>query len=98
MANPAALWDRFATSIYDDLPNVLARRHDLPPSHSPDLHLDYGLFLLAGLLADHGRSLADYGLPIFQRPWARVDGNPLLAAELRYEPVEELLSRDDIYA
>ena len=65
VANPVALWDRFTTSICDDLPNVLARRDDLPASPYPDLHLDYGLFLLAGLLADHGRSLADYGLPIF---------------------------------
>ena len=68
VANPVALWDRFATSICDDLPNVLARRDDLPTSPHPDLYLDYGLFLLAGLLADHGRSLADYGLPTFQRP------------------------------
>jgi hypothetical protein len=27
----------------------------------PDLHLDYGLFLLVGILADHGRTLADCG-------------------------------------
>ena len=98
VANPVALWDRFATSICDDLPNVLARRDDLPASPHPDLHLDYGLFLLAGLLADHGRSLADYGLPIFQCPWARADDNPLLSAELRYVPAEELRSHDDIYA
>ena len=98
VADPVALWNRFTVNICDDLPRLLARRDDLSAEPSPDLYLDYGLFLLAGLLADHGRSLADYGLPTFQRPWARVDDNPLLAAELRYEPAEELRSRDDMYA
>src|SRR5271156_5955857 len=98
VADPPALWDRFAASICDDLPRVLARRDDLPDSvDQPDLHLDYGLFLLAGILADHGRTLADYGLPSFQHPWARAEANPLLAAELRYEPAEELRSRDEMY-
>ena len=32
VADPRALWDRFATSICDDLPRLLARRDDLPPS------------------------------------------------------------------
>ena len=68
VANPVALWDRFTASIYDDLFNVLARRDDLSTSLDPNLYLDYGLFLLAGLLANYGRSLADYGLFIFQRP------------------------------
>ena len=98
VADPRALWDRFAASIYDDLPRLLARRDDLPPGidHS-DLHLDYGLFLLAGILADHSRTLAEYGLPSFQHSWARVDANPLLAAELRYEPTKELRLRDELY-
>ena len=99
VADPRALWDRFAASICDDLPRLLARRDDLPPSiDHPDLHLDYGLFLLAGILADHSRTLAEYGLPSFQHSWARVDANPLLAAELRYEPAEELRLRDEMYA
>jgi hypothetical protein len=89
VADPAALWERFAASICDDLARLLARRDDLPAS-GPDLHLDYGLFLLDGILTDHGRTLADYGLPSFQHAWARAEGNPLLAAELRYEPTEEL--------
>ena len=98
VADPAALWDRFAASICDDLPRLLARRDDLPATESsPDLYLDYGLFLLAGILKDHGRTLADYGLPRFQHPWARVEANPLLAAELRYEPTKELRLRDEIY-
>jgi hypothetical protein len=32
----------------------------------PDLRLDYGLFLLAGIFAD-------CGLPSLQHPWARAD-------------------------
>ena len=71
IADPAALWDRFAANICDDLPRLLARRDDLPATEArPDLHLDYGLFLLAGILADHGRTLADYSVPSFQYPWA----------------------------
>ena len=98
ITDPAALWNRFTASICDDLPRLLARRDDLSAAElSPDLYLDYGLFLLAGILADHGRTLADYGLPSFQHPWARVDANPLLAAELRYEPIEELRLRDEMY-
>jgi hypothetical protein len=60
--------------------------------------LDYGLFLLAGILTDHGRTLTDYGLPAHQHAWARTEGNPLLAADLRYEPTEEVRLRDEMYA
>ena len=89
-------WDRFAASICDDLPHLLARRDDLPAA-GPDLHLDYGLFLLAGILTDHGRTLTDYGLPAHQHAWART-GNSLLAVDLRYEPTEELRLWDEMYA
>ena len=97
VADPAALWDRFKASIYDDLPHLLARRDDLSTA-GPDLYLDYGLYLLAGILADHSRSLTDYGLPTYQHAWARAEGNPLLTAELRYEPTEEHRLRDEMYA
>ena len=68
VADPAALWARFAASICDDLPYLLALRDDLPGAGAgadADLHLDYGLFLLAGILADHSRTLTDYGLPTY---------------------------------
>ena len=64
MADPPALWDRFKASIYDDLSYLLAQRNDLLAA-GPDLYLDYGLYLLAGILADHSRSLTDYGLPAY---------------------------------
>lgn len=89
--------DRFAASICDGLPHLLARRDDLPAA-GPDLHLDYGLFLLAGILTDHGSTLTDYGLPAHQHALARTEGNPLLAADLRYKPTEELRLWDEMYA
>jgi len=35
IADPAALWDRFAANICDDLPCLLARRDDLPATEGP---------------------------------------------------------------
>jgi hypothetical protein len=37
-------------------------------------------------------------LPAHQHACARTEGNPLLAADLRYEPTEELRLRDEMYA
>ena len=93
MADPPALWERFAPNICDDLPRLLAQRDDVPDQDN--VHLDYGLFLLQRILADHGKSLTDYGLPLFQHAWERAEGNPLLAAELRYDPAEEGRLRDN---
>jgi hypothetical protein len=95
VAAPVALWDRFATNICNDLPHLLNQRNNLPTS--PDLHLDYGLFLISGMLAHHSHALADYGLPSYQYPWGHTETNQLYATELRYEPTEELRLRDEIY-
>ena len=64
VADPPALWERFAPNICDDLPRLLAQRDDVPDQDN--IHLDYGLFLLQRILADHGKSLTDYSLPLFQ--------------------------------
>lgn len=88
VAEPAALWDRFKQAICDDLPHVLARQDDAP-ADGEDVHLDYGLYLIDKMLTDQLKTLADYGLPRFQHQWSVAEGNPLLAAELRYDHTEE---------
>ena len=59
------------------------------PPNLDSPHLDYGLFLLSQLLADHGKTLNDYGLPTPSHDWHRSEPNPLLAAEYNYNPVEQ---------
>ena len=64
---------------------------------NPEICLDYGLYLIAGMLAHLERKLSDFKLPSFKLPWAEKEANPLLAAELRYDPAQELRMRDDMY-
>ena len=93
VAEPVALWDRFKQSICDDLPRFLARQPNAPAvGEDNDASLDYGLYLIHRMLADHQKTLTDYGLPQFQHQWAVIaeGNNPLLAAELQqYDPIEE---------
>ena len=86
--------DRFKQSICDDLPRFLARQPNAPPTVAEDdnAYLDYGLYLIHQILADHQKTLADYGLPQFQHQWGVIaeGSNPLLTAELQqYDRIEE---------
>ena len=85
MADLSALWTRFHDHICNDLPCVLSRRADLL-SRESNAYLDYGIFLVGGLLADQGKSAAaDFQLPLCWFDWGRAEGNELLAAELLYD-------------
>lgn len=62
LANSAACGAALLPCICDDLPHQLACCYGLLTT-GPDLHLDYGVFLLARVLTDHVRTLVNYGLP-----------------------------------
>ena len=77
VGDPRKLWDDFKDHLCDDLPHAIARfASDRPDFDFPDAHHDYGLFLLARELQEHGRLLADFQLPSHHAPWAHVDPRP----------------------
>lgn len=47
-------------------------------------HFNFRLFLLSQLLADHSKTLEDFGLPPFILQWDQSGGNPLLIEQLGY--------------
>lgn len=88
VSNPADIWTRFCAHFCDDLPHALSRLDHVPIDLDAP-HIDYGLYLLSRLLADHGKTLHDYGLPAPSHNWDRSELNPLLVAEYDYDPVEQ---------
>ena len=82
VTNPLAIWTSFCTDLCDDLPLLAAA---LAVSNDAAAHLDYGLHLIDGLLAEAGKRLADFSLPACQYNWGVRVQNQLLAAELAYD-------------
>jgi hypothetical protein len=73
VGDPRKLWDDFKDPLCDNLPHAIARfGSDRPDLTFPDAHHDYGLFLLARELQEHGRSLSDFQLPPYHALWAQV--------------------------
>lgn len=58
--------------------------HDLANSH-----LDYGLFLLDGVLQRLGKYLQDYHLSNPAHDWNQNVINPIIADQLEYNPMQE---------
>jgi hypothetical protein len=82
VTDPGAIWTAFRADLCDDLPDVAAA---LLVSSDAEAYLDYGLFLIEGLLAGFGKRLADFSLPSCQSSWGLRAQNQLLAAELAYD-------------
>ncbi|UPX12183.1 uncharacterized protein EKO05_0002747 [Ascochyta rabiei] len=82
VTDPAAIWAAFQADLCDDLPEAAAA---LLVSADPDAYLDYGLYLIEGLLAESGKRLTDFSLPACQFNWGVRLQNQLLAAELAYD-------------
>jgi hypothetical protein len=62
--NPTALWENFQHHICDDLNHKIQNLQNINiPEEAEDLHLDYGLFLIAAILMESGKKLSDYNLP-----------------------------------
>ena len=77
VGDPLKLWEEFKDHLCDDLPHAIARfASDRPDFDFPNAHHDYGLFLLARELQDHGRLLTDFQLPSHHAPWALLDPRP----------------------
>lgn len=88
ITDAGAIWDKFATNFYDDLPHQLRNWPNIP-EHLTNPHHDYGLYLLNELLKELGKNLEQCGLPLPTHIW-RAD-NSLLRRELDYDPWEEAL-------
>jgi PIF1-like helicase len=97
VTDPSSLWVQFHDRICDDLPYRLQQRNDVP-QNLMDAHINYGLFLISQVLADFGRALADFHLPLPQYDWGCNDGNELITAELDYDMVEEDALATERYA
>ena len=94
VTDPTASWNRYANDICEDLPHRLRSMTDVPDDlMSP--HLDYGLYLLNGVLSDLGKRLEDYNMPLFKYDWGRSTGNPLIANEMTYDFNEETTLRNE---
>jgi len=88
VSDPKALWERFCTNICDDLTYRIQQMGEVGiPPEIDNPHLDYGLYLLQKLLTNHGKCLSDFGMPEPIHDWDRSGGNPLLTAELAYDPL-----------
>ena len=85
ITDPAALWNTFAEAICDDLKYYLTLHPDiiLQPDLQ-DIHLDYGLHLLQTALAQFGKWLTDFYIPIPIGEWERTAGNSLITEELQW--------------
>ncbi|SLM34690.1 P-loop containing nucleoside triphosphate hydrolase [Lasallia pustulata] len=90
------LWNRFCANIYDDLPQCLQSFAGVPVDFE-DPYYDYGLFLINALLTDFDKTLASYQLPQYTLDWNRLQGNPLIQAELQYASDTEQALRDEKY-
>ena len=95
VTNPPNLWQRFCTSICDDLHYALERNEALRvPQGLHDADLDYGLYLISLILADSGKTLQDFELPNYTNDWGRTAGNELIATELNYDLIEQTAEHD----
>jgi hypothetical protein len=81
VTDPAAIWSTFGSDLCNDLAGPAA---SLGVSSEPEAHLDYGLYLLEGLLAESGKHLTDLNLPVNRFNWGVRVGNQLIASELQY--------------
>jgi hypothetical protein len=86
VTDPLAIWDTFKTDLCDDLPGPAAA---LSVSTDQDAYIDYGLYLIEGLLAETGKRLTDFALPLCQYNWGQRLGNQLIAVELAYDTMEQ---------
>ncbi|KAA6411530.1 MAG: hypothetical protein FRX48_04810 [Lasallia pustulata] len=96
VTDPNSLWNRFRANICDDLPHCLQSFAGVPVEFE-DPHYDYGLFLINALLTDFDKTLASYQLSQYTLDWGRLQGNPLIQAELQYAPDTEQALRDEKY-
>ena len=95
VTNPLNLWERFCTSICDDLNYALEHNEALRvPEGLHDADLDYGLYLISLILADSGKTLQNFELPNYVNDWSRTAGNELIATELNYDLIEQIAEHD----
>ena len=88
ITDPSALWTRFCEHICNDLAHRLRSHEDiLVDLQYP--HLNYRLYLINQILADFGKSLIDFSLPVPAHNWSCTEGNPLIVAELCYDIMAE---------
>lgn len=92
--DPPCLWEEFKCRICSDLEHYEIRRMDNPPDIE-DRHIDYGLFIIARMLAEHGEreTLDRYGLPLWTAAWGRLE--PQMDVLVPFIPPVDLARRVD---
>ena len=90
ITNPIALWNTFVEAICDDLKYYLSLYPEiiLQPD-LPDIHLDYSLHLLQTALAQYGKWLTDFHMPVPVGEWERIAGNSLITEKLQWNRENE---------
>ena len=88
LANPGALWDKFADDICDDLLFRLAEDGIRLPDIAREPHHDYGLWLINQLLhSTHNTALDRFpGMPLPYHSWGNQQSDRLIAEQLDYDP------------
>lgn len=79
------------------MPHYLRQQSQLPVLSFDTPYLDYGLYLLSIILADHGKTLNDYALPLYRYNWNYIHDNALIAEELGYNSVHQHQLHINIY-
>ena len=83
--NPQALWDQFKGHLCDDLRQRIISLFDvLDPTE--EQVCDYGLYLINDILSRNGKNLSNFPpMPLPERNWDVIQGNPLIFEELNYD-------------
>jgi hypothetical protein len=85
--SPHQLWDHFKVNVCDDLRNRLMHPPMNIPQPTEEEVYDYGLYLIDGLLRKNSRTLDSYPLmpvPQMAQRWGIMEGNQLIAEQLRF--------------
>ena len=80
-----SLWNHFQANICNDLLHCLQLFTGVLIDFE-DSHYNYELFLFNALLTDFNKTPVSYQLPQYTLNWGRLQGNPLIQAELQYAP------------
>ena len=87
LANSCALWERFHIDLCNDLPHYM-HEFSFILIDFKNLHLDYKLYLIAKMLQQHDKTLANFNLFALILNWFNNIVSSLIFTELEYDQIK----------
>ena len=87
LADSCALWNKFHVDLYDDLSRHMHEFSFISIDFN-NSHLDYELYLIAKMLQQHDKTLADFSLFALILNWFNNIVSSLIFAEFKYDQIE----------